>query len=118
MALAEIAKLPPRPRTIDKEFHRNTMDPIEYAAQIAASEAPRRPIIDVVTGRPFNEPSLLLSLERHDASMQLFFEGLRSHYFECIASGRLDAWKKAGHAIIDLCGSMSEAEIVKRTTLQ
>lgn len=76
---------------------------------------PVSPIIDAATGKVLNKPELMLSLARHDQSLSLLFDGLRAHYIESITMGRLDAWKKCGHAIIELCAEIWEAKIERRS---
>lgn len=56
-------------------------------------------------------------LERHDRAMRLFFEGLAMHFFECAASGRIEDWRKAGHAAIDLICCLNGVEFARRAEL-
>ena len=62
-------------------------------------------------------PKLMLSLSRYDEAARLFFLGLREHYLDAIASGRLEAWKAAAHASIELMASVPGTEIVSRARL-
>lgn len=100
------------------DFDINILMAEAEARRLAFIDKPYRPIVDVTTGKTAYEPSLLLSLAREDESLCKFFEGLRLHYIECIAMGRLDIWKNAGHAIIELCGSVSRVGVTNRGTLQ
>lgn len=63
-------------------------------------------------------PAILLDLQHNEQPARLMFEGLVQHYCECMAAGRLEDWRRAGHAIVDFLGSQPpDAPFAKRETL-
>jgi hypothetical protein len=83
----------------------------------AKGEGKRTPILDAQTGERLFMPSLLLSLDQ-DRAMSLFFDGLRMHHIDAIASGKLEEWKAVGRSVIELCGTVSDARLHKRADMQ
>lgn len=77
-------------------------------------EAPRSPIIDLRTMRPVSEPVAFHQLARDANATDLLLLGLRNHYFECVASGRIEQWRRSAHGIIDLVGDF---EVHRRADL-
>lgn len=73
---------------------------------------------DIITGRKPIVPHTLINAVRHEQPVRLIFDGLQQHYFECLTSGRLEAWKAAAHSAIDLLGSAPDDVVVhSRATL-
>lgn len=62
-------------------------------------------------------PQTLLSLERPVGAADLMLEGLRSYYLESLTMGRIEAWRKAAHAMIDLMADVEAVKIVRRDSL-
>lgn len=50
-------------------------------------------------------PVALVALSKDEHVADLFFQGLRQHYIECLLAGRLDLWANAAHSAIDLMAS-------------
>lgn len=69
--------------------------------------------------RQRNKPNVLLSdaLYRHEEARRLIFLGLERHYIECATSGRMEDWKRAAHAAVDLLGYVADVEFVRRKDL-
>lgn len=69
---------------------------------------------------PSNEPRVpvtLLSLDRPAGAADLMLEGLRNHYLESLTMGKIEAWRKAAHAMIDLMADVEQAALTRRSTL-
>lgn len=65
-----------------------------------------------------HEPTVLPTLLKSEETLDLFFAGLRLHYVECLASGRIEDWRRCAHSIIDLMTGTSDApQLVKRSDL-
>jgi len=62
-------------------------------------------------------PATLLSLERPTGAADLMLEGLRNHYLECLTMGKIEAWRKAAHAMIDLMADVEQASLTSRSSL-
>ena len=62
-------------------------------------------------------PKTLISLEKPVGAADLMLEGLRAYYLESLTMGRIEAWRKAAHAMIDLMADVEDVKIVRRDTL-
>lgn len=79
----------------------------------------RRERLQAAYDRQRSRPTILLSdtLERQRNAIALIFEGLVQHYIDCLTAGRLDQWKSAAHASIELFGSIPGVKFVRRSEL-
>lgn len=66
---------------------------------------------------PSAKPIAIKEVARLEASTHLMFVGLEHHYAECILSGRLDVWRAAAIAAVDLMCSTPTIEFVRRDSL-
>lgn len=55
-------------------------------------------------------PRALIELMEAEVSLDLFFAGLKMHYVKCLADGRIEDWRKCGHALIDYVSLMPGVE--------
>lgn len=82
--------------------------------EIAQEHERRRRTAPHGTTSVAGEPKQFANLFRHDDASRLILQGLQDHYFQCLASGRLDVWAKAAHAAIDLLATPDDVVIHKR----
>lgn len=66
---------------------------------------------------PPRVPVTLLSLDRPTGAAHLMLEELRNHYLECLTMGKIEAWRKAAHAMVELMADVEQAAITNRSTL-
>lgn len=62
-------------------------------------------------------PETLLSLERPLHAADLMLDGLRQYYLDSLTMNRIELWRKAAHAMIDLMADVEAVKIVRRDTL-
>jgi hypothetical protein len=62
-------------------------------------------------------PETMLSLERPVHAADLMLDGLRQYYLESLTMNRIESWRKAAHAMVDLMADVDAAVIVRRGTL-
>jgi len=62
-------------------------------------------------------PQTLISLGKPVGAADLMLDGLRQYYLESLAMGRIEAWRRAAHAMIDLMADVDQAVLTRRDTL-
>lgn len=60
------------------------------------------------------KPTALVAAARHAGAARLILTGLERHYFECLASGRMDVWKGAAIAAVNLLADVPDVPFQRR----
>lgn len=63
---------------------------------------------------PVRRPTALYNADRHAAGARLILDSLNAHYFDCLASGRMEEWRKAAISAVELLASVPDAQFARR----